>query len=362
MKIARYYTIGGTVVVPPDPEPIVTGITTTIKFASAPSSATATAAARKFNKKNHWAFEWDDATTGAATGLGILNNAFYTDGCGNNINYSGTLAFNGANETSGNEYTYSGGDGKVSKANMLAMINAGWEMSDHSYFHDPFGFGTSVTPLENTQRMQNYIKSLLNYWTRSKVVPTNYAGHATAARDLGYLYSTSEGTFDSFTPEGLYNPFGDWANVPSGFAALRRGFTDAWASSLADLKTAFDTTKAASNRFYRLGSHTIDSTAFQNLVSYIQANANDEFLVSSTREWLEYDEIKVRPFTQSLVGDTLTITMDLTDLNIKNRWKDQCYNITSEKQIVSVTTQGGDSTSFNASTGLVNVFKQTKVW
>lgn len=356
MKAARRYIIGE-----PDPEAPITSLVVQIKFATTPSSASAVVAQRKYNKKNHWAFEWDDATGGAATGLGILNSAYFTDGCGNNINYRGTLAFNGANENSGAEYTYPGGDGKVSKANMLAMINAGWEMSDHSYFHDPVGFGASVTPLDNTQRMQSYIKHLLNYWTRSKVVPTNYAGHATAARDLGYLYSTSEGTFDSFTPEGVFNPFGNWANVPAGFAALRRGFTDGWAGSLADLKAAFDTTKASTNRFYRVGSHTIDATAFQNLVSYIQANANDEFLVSSTREWLEYNEMKAQPFSQNLIGNTLTLTIDLTGLDSKNRWKDLSFNITSAATISSVTSNG-DSTSFNSATGLVNVFKQKTSW
>ncbi|WP_316817287.1 hypothetical protein [Pedobacter nyackensis] len=361
MKVARYYTIGGTIVVPPDPEPIITGITTTIKFVSAPSNATATIANRKFNKKNHWAFEWDDATSGAVTGLNILNNAFYTDGCGNNINYSGTLAFNGANETSGLEYTYAGGDGRVSKANMLAMITAGWEMSDHSYFHDPVGFGASVTPLENTQRMQTYIKNLLNYWTRSKAVPTNYAGHATAARDLGYLYSTSQGTFDSFTAEWMYAPPGQWSNVPSGFAPLRRDFTDNWSGSLTSLQNMVTTLKAATGKFFRVGSHTINATAFQDLVDFLVANSGDEFLVSSTREWLEYDEMKVQPINQVLSGDTLTISMDLTGLDVKNRWKDLSYNITSDATIASVTTDG-DSASFNSTTGLVNVFKQNKSW
>lgn len=357
MQVARNYTIGGTTIVPPDPEPIVTGITTTIKFVSAPSNATATVAPRKFNKKNHWAFEWDDASIGSVTALNTLNNAYYTDGCGNNINYSAAIAINGANETSGLEYTYSGGDGKVSKANMITMINAGWEISDHSYFHDPSGFGASVTPLENTQQMQTYIKSLLNYWTRSKVVPTNYAGHATAARDLGYLYSTSTGTFDDFTPEWMYAPPGSWDNVSSDFAPIRRDFTDQWANSLNYLKGVFDTLIASDNKFFRVGSHTIDATAFQSLVDYIVANSNDELLVCSTREWLEYAEMKALPFTQLLSGDTLTITVDLSDLDAKNRWKDLSYNITSDQNIDSVTTTG-DSATFNASTGLVNIFKQ----
>lgn len=146
---------------------------------------------------------------------------------------------------------------------------------------------------------------------------------------------------------------------PSVFAPVRRDFTDEWTSSLTSLKSIFDTPMASNNKFFRVGSHTIDATAFQNLVNYIESNANDELLVCSTREWLEYDEMKVQPINQSLVDDTLTISMEFLD--VKNRWKDLSYNITSDSTIESITTTG-DSAVFNATTGLVNVFKQTKVW
>lgn len=353
MKASRKYIIGV--------KPEVQKITVDVKFASAPTSAVATIAPRKYNKKNHWAFEWDDATFGAFYGLGVLNYAFYTDGCGNLKKYSGTLAINGANETSGLEYTYDGSDGRVSVADMNSMIDAGWEISDHSYYHDPVGHGSDKTSLWNTQQMQDYIKRLLNYWTRTKVVPTNYPGHATAAYDLGYLYSTSQGTFDGFTAEWQFAPPGNWSAVTPVFAALRRDFTDEWESSLASLKSMVDTMVAGTGKFFRVGSHTINVSAFRELVDYLVENTNDTFLVSSTREWLEYDEIKVKPFTQKLVGDTLTIETDITSLDPKMRWKDQSFNIVSDQQIISVTTNG-DSASFNPTTGLVNSFKQKKSW
>ncbi|SMC53371.1 polysaccharide deacetylase family protein [Pedobacter nyackensis] len=351
-----------------DPAPIDPNkLITKVKFASAPSSAVAAIAPRKFNKKNHWAFEWDDASSGAVTGLGILNNAFYTDGCGNSINYSGTLAINGANENTPEAYpldgyAYSGADGRASLTQMITMINAGWEISDHSYYHDPVGKGALYTAYQMTVMMQTYIQERLNYWTRSKVVPTNYAGHATAARDLGYLYSTSQGTFDSFTAEWVFAPPGNWVNVPADFAPLRRDFTDNWPGSLTNLQNMVTTLKAATGKFFRVGSHTINTTAFQSLVDFLVANSGDEFLVSSTREWLEYDEVRVQPITQSLLGDTLTITSDLTGLDPKNRWRDLSFNITSDQTIESVTTVGGDSSSFNPATGLVNVFKQINEW
>lgn len=364
IRVARNYIIG-TGIIPPDPEPDATKVTLQIKFAGNPTSAVAAIAPRKFNKEIHWGFDWDDASFGAYVGLNILNNAFYTDGCGNNIPYAGSLAINGANELSGLEYEYDGSDGKVSIANMLSMINSGWEISDHSYYHDPVENGADKTAEWNTIEMRGYIKRKLNYWTRSKVVPTNYPGHAQAAFDLGYLYSTSQGTFDSFTAEWMYAPPGNWANVPANFAPVRRDFTDEWPSSLSALKSMVDTLKSSANKFFRMGTHSTlqgaQVTAFQELINYMQANSSDKFLVSSTREWLEYDEMKVKPFTQSLIGDTLTIETDLTTLDEKMRWKDQSFNITSDKAIISVTTDG-DSASFNRTTGLVNSFKQKKQW
>lgn len=339
--------------------PIPKKITTQIKFASAPSAATATICDRKFNKKNTFSLEWDDASIGSIAGLSILNGASFTDGCGNNRTYTASVALNGANEVSGDEYLYN--TGLTIDIMRNQMIPAGWDFSDHGYFHDPVDFGADITPLQSTQKMQFFIKKILNYWTRSKVVPQNYEGHADAAGLMGYLYVTSQGTFDSYTPEWMFAPPGNYNNVPEGFAALRRDFTDEWATSLPALKINIDNLLNGTNQFYRLASHTIDQSAFQNLITYVQNNANDELLVATTREILEYNEMKGMPMTQSLIGDTLTLETDISLLDTKNRWKDQCFNITSDKEIVSVTTDG-NNTSFNPSTGLVNVFKQTNTW
>lgn len=339
--------------------PVSNKIKTQIKFASAPSSATATMCSMKFNKKNTFSPEWDDASVGSITGLSILSAASFTDGCGNNRPYTASVALNGANETSGEEYPYN--TGLTIDIMRNQMIPAGWDFSDHGYFHDPIGFGADITPLQSTQKMQFFIKKILDYWTRSKVVPQNYEGHADAAGLVGYLYVTSQGTFDSYTAEWAFAPPGNYANVPAEFAALRRDFTDEWATTLPALKIIIDNLLISTNKFYRLASHTIDATAFQNFITYIQANANDELLVVTTREILEYNEMKTMPVSQSLVGDTLTIETDISLLNTKNRWKDQCFDIVSDKQIISVTTDA-DSATFNATTGLVNVFKQKNIW
>lgn len=342
----------------PPVNPGVSKIITTIQLDGPPSSSNVVRCTRKYNKKGWLSFEWDDASLGAIEGLSILNGKFYTDGCGNYKNYSAALAINGAYEGTGIPYAYESG---MTKAIMRSMILKGWEISDHGYYHDPVGFGAEVTAMQSTALMQLFIKSLLNYWTRSKVVPQNYAGHALAADAQGYIYVTSQGTFDSYSPEWVFAPAGDFGVVPVRFGAVRRDFTDKWVTDLDHLKGMIDRVIAGNDKFYRVGSHTIDGTAFDNLMNYIQNSSSDKVMVCSTREVMEYREVAAMPFTKTVVGNTIVIETDLRVLDPKNRWKDQSFMVTTDRNVTGVTVSSG-SASFNSSTGLVNTFLETNLW
>ena len=334
-------------------------LTLQVTFTAPPTSPLAVVPNLKYNKKNWFSFEMDDMSTSIPTALSTLGGLSYTDGCGNNKPYTFGMAINGGNPFNGVEYPLDGNGGtQATKAQIQAVVDAGGDLSDHSYWHDPTGYGAGVTALQNTTLCADFIYRLFNgYQTRTKIVPNNHAGHAQAAFDSGYLYSTSEGTFDTFTPVGEYTPIGDFSLVPT-FGALRRGFTDTWSASLSDQKAVIDNLKTKTNWFYRLGSHNIDnSTAFTNFFNYVQTTANDEFLVATTREIFEYREMKALPITQNLVGNVLTVEVDMATLSTKNRWKDLSFMITGGT-IASVTTNA-TSSSFNATTGLVNIFKQT---
>lgn len=333
----------------------MSNIITTIKFATAPTTAVATVPTLKYNKKNWFSFEMDDMGDTIPFALSVLAGKSYTDGCGNNKPYTMSAAVNGANETSGIEYSMTDAIG----ARLRAVIAAGGDLSDHGYFHDPVGFGADVTPLQSTILMQDFIRRKFDgYEVRSKIVPTNYAGHAQAAFDQGYLYSTSQGTFDDFTPEWMYAPPGTFANLGSTFATPRRDFSDNWQGDLTYLKGVIDSVNSSTGKFYRIGSHYINNeAAFQEFFDYVQTTSNDELLVATTREVLEYREMRNLPITQNLVGDTLTITVDTTNLSSKSRWRDLSFLIDSDSDILSVITTATSST-FNPSTGLVNTFQQ----
>lgn len=334
-------------------------LTVQITFASNPTSAVATVPNQKFDKKNTFSLDFDDVSNSAGSALTFLNTKHFTDGCGNNISYRFGVGINGANTFNGLEYTFDGSNGsQTTKAKLLEIIAAGGDLSDHSYYHDPVGYGASTTAAQNTTLCYDFISRLFNgYKTRTKIVPSNNAGHAQAAYDQSYLASISESTFDSFTPEGLYNPRGLWSNV-TGFPALKRFFTDTWNSSQSGLKSEIDYLLTQTNGFMILGSHTIDNqTAFESVFNYLETNSADNVWIASTREILEFREMKALPMSQNLVGNVLTITINTSGLNTKNRFRDMTFKIASDKNIIGITTNA-TSSSYSNTTHIVNVFKQ----
>ncbi|MBB2148782.1 hypothetical protein [Pedobacter gandavensis] len=331
-------------------------IITTIKFAAPTGTVNMVKPNLKYNKRNWMGFDFDDVAAWVVDAYNVIRQYKYTDGCGIDHPYAMTMAINGANETSGQEYTFSEG---LTVAMVMAMTKVGrCDLSDHGYFHDPVGFGANVTAAESTIRMQDFVKRKFNYWTRSKTVPQNYAGHAQAAFDQGYLYVTSQGTFDTFTPEWEFAPPGDYSKVNKSFGAVRRDFSDKWQEDEAFLKTKVNDLVASNNKFFRIGSHTVDVEYFGRFCQYLMTQSNDNTLCCTTRELFEYEEMKRQPTTWDVQGDTLTITTDINGLDAKNRWKDLSFLISSDQQIKSVTTNG-DSCTFNPGTGLVNVYKET---
>jgi hypothetical protein len=182
-----------------------------------------------------------------------------------------------------------------------------------------------------------------------------------AANAQGYIYVTSQGTFDSYSPEWVFAPAGNFGVVPVSFGAVRRDFTDQWANDLNYLKGMIDKVIGGEDKFYRVGSHTIDGVAFDQLMAYIQNSASDNVMVCSTREVMEYREVAAIPFTKTIVGNTIVIETDLRGLDPKNRWKDQSFMVTTDRNVTGVTVSSG-SASFNSSTGLINTFLETNLW
>lgn len=336
-----------------------------ITFADAPNDASVTAAPLKYGKKGWMSFEWDDGSTGSLAGLAKMKTKFYTDGAGGSVSFRGAVAVNGraayANAEMGDNYP-----NKVTYANMSEMIAAGWDIENHSFYHEPTGnFNYGTDRARNIKELDELIHARLKYKMNGHVVPTNYTGFPTAAKEFGYLFSTSQGTFDNLPPGNPnYKTIHAFADAPKSFSSFARLFSDDWVDLEKRAKAAFDLLLAApAGSYFRFGTHTIDEQAFGRVMDYFEDQSKDEILIVSTREVMEYRIVADLPRKSTLNGRVLTVEIDTSTLPDRFRWRDLSLMVTSDAKISSVTPIGNiDRATFNAETGLVNVFKQKTSW
>lgn len=335
-----------------------------IVFESQPGNATATIAKLKYNKFGWVSVEWDDNSPNALTALGILKNKFYTDGCGNKIMYAGALAVNGRNQYSNDEAANI--PNNVNYAQMLDLISKGWDIENHSYYHEPGGnYNYGEDRNRNVKELDELLVTRIKYKMNGLVVPTNYDGFPTAAKNYGYLFSTSQGTHDGFAPAGkpVYKDVQDFALAPENFSAFNRMFFDDWGEMERGVTKAINEIAIKSFHYFRFASHTIDEAAFIRIMNHFEQTTNDKILMAPTREVMEYRLMAKMPVTYSLSGNKLTVEVNTATLPDRFRWRDLSFNVSSDKKIKEVNIINAiDKTSFNSNTGLVNIFKQVTQW
>ncbi|MFV0607164.1 MAG: hypothetical protein ACK5NK_15135 [Niabella sp.] len=335
-----------------------------VVFESVPTSATATIATLKYNKQGWASVEWDDNSISSLTGFEKLKNTFYTDGCGNNIPYTGAVAVNGRNQYNNEEAGLLSMN--VTYNQMTDLINCGWDIENHSYYHEPTGnYNYGNDRNRNVKELEDLIFARINYKMNGLVVPTNYDGFPTAAKNFGYLFSTSQGTFDGLPPAGnpVYKDVQDFALAPVDFSSFNRMFYDNWNEMETAAKKAIDVIITKNNHYFRLASHGIDAAAFSRIIDYFKQKTNDKILMVPTREVMEYRQMAKMPVILELKDGKLTIQVKIHTLADRIRWRDLSFMINSDKKIKSVTALNAiDSVTFNSNTGLINVFKQVHIW
>lgn len=370
MKASKNYKIGGTVVVPPiDPPsnqdfPGIVNIT--VNFNSSPT-ATVDFPKLKYNKSKAILMEFDDNSLSVVTAYDKLKTTFYTDGCGNNKNFSVGLAVNAKNNFNNAEW----GDNypnKTTYAQRGALIPFGLDIMNHSYYHEPTGnYNNGVDITRNLRDLDAFILEKDKYKMNSLVVPTNYAGYQLAARDFGYLFGSSEGTFDGLTPyPGQYNALGNVNNIPKqSYTAIKRTFSDNWTNA-GPQWAAIDTLFSSAADYFEIGSHgTGDGVNFINWVNSIVSRSNDTTLFQSMREFMEYRHLKENVVkTQTTTGNSLKISLDYSGVPNKNlSWFDLSLLINSNQTISSISIDDPSfSLSYNTTTKLINIFKRKTQW
>jgi len=335
-----------------------------ITFESDPGNAKVTVANLKYNKSGWASVEWDDNSPQALKGFRLLKNKTYSDGCGNNIAYTASLAVNGFNQFLCEEVA--GIPENVNYNQMKELIAGGWDIVNHSYYHNPTGnCGYGENWDRNIKELDELIHKKIDYKMNGSVVPTNYSGFPTAAQKFGYLFSSSQGTFDTYAPGAVptYKEYFNFDLAPKNFSAFGRIFYDDWAQLETSVKNALQETANRSNFYFRFASHTIDETIFSRMLNSFSTISNDRLLFISTREIMEYRIVASQPVKSEKKGNSLIVEIDGSKIPERFRWRDLSFLVTGDSKIASVNMVSGiDKTSFNPATGLVNIFKQKTAW
>ncbi|ATP58135.1 hypothetical protein CPT03_17520 [Pedobacter ginsengisoli] len=341
-----------------------------VVFNGNPTSADALIPSLKYNKSKAILMEFDDAALTVVTAYEKLSKTFYTDGCGNNKNYSLGLAVNGKNQYNGKEMgLYTGY--AATYGQRLPLILKGMDIMNHSYYHEETGnFNNGKDREKNIKDLDALILEKQGYKINTLIVPSNYTGFQTAAADFGYIGGGSQGTFDKFTQIGKYSPKAKLNDIkPFNYLAIRRAFTDDWSSGGAQWELSNDLLSGNSFDFFEIGTHGIkDEEAvrgFNDWIDNIALKSKDNLIFCSLREFLEYAYIKDHVTkTQLVSANTLVITLDYSTVLNKNiSWYDLSLIVKSDKSIASVSINNPDfSLAYNKDTKLINVNRRKIKW
>ena len=345
-------------------------VNVTAQLNAAAAGASASFCKFKYNKRKQIIMEFDDAAMSVTTAFDKLEQTFYTNGCGTNINYALGLAVNGRNQFNNAEFGFYDGYA-ATYAQRAPMIKKGVDIMNHSFYHEEAGnFNYGADRERNVRELDEMILLKEKYKMNTLVVPTSWPGFMSEAAAQGYIGGSSQNTFDNFPQRPLYNARGKVEDIPVfTYQAIFRDFTDIWNNTgvqwnLINALFADDTFN-----YFEIGTHGIAKDGqpenFNTWIDAIHSLANDGVIFSSLREFLEYIHVHQHVIkTETIVGNTVKITLDYSAVpNQFIRWFDVSMLLNSNAAIINVTTDDNSfAVSFNPETNLININKQKLVW
>ncbi|RNI28795.1 T9SS type A sorting domain-containing protein [Rufibacter latericius] len=356
-----------------------------IGLSNVTSTPTAAYANLKYNKAGVFNFEMDDNSGKAVDVFRVLNGGtasngvtypgkFFTDGCGNKINYRGAVALNFLNNYNQDQVVNNAAGKKINQEGLNLLVGNNWTLENHGYAHSAgntlIDGDIAKNIHENTKVFYSKMAAAgLPYRIRVAVTPTNDEGYQPTAKQLGYIGLTTQTRRDD-------------ASLFSGYAALspdwtqmlytHRSFNDKWDQTTTNsFKEKIDrllllNATTATPQMFRLGTHGPDLPKWAELMDYLQTASKDRVWVPSLQELIEYFEVKrllVRTSTYDATAKKLIITLNYSKIPEHNRFRDVSLLIKGAN-VTSVSVKSGslDKVSFNSSTGLINLYKVKKTF
>ncbi|GAB2547577.1 hypothetical protein [Spirosoma aerophilum] len=361
-------------------------ITIRVKFTDKPSSPTTTYADLKYDKSIGFIPVKDDG------GIGDFNVVYpfvvggqagdgssypgltYTDGAGKSVKWHYTFAWN-ANDTH-NSYA-----SVTNWAQARTMFASGAiDFSNHSLTHAAY-----YSRYYDLKQNEINLYDQIGIKTRTFTIPTDYEGFVESSFAQGYILTASQGygpngdaSDDNNGPEKFNVLWGERvkSNETRRLITTRRWWGDYWtATETAKAKRWVDdafeasTGTSADTKFvYQAFSHGLnypflDASQFTNykgFLEYIQNHSKnqDRTWISGLQEFAEYLEVKKGLVkSESVTGNGITIKLDYSQLSEDLMWRDVSL-LVQGGTIESVSVNGADDFSFNASTGLINIYKK----
>lgn len=343
-------------------------LSVSIQFDGPVSSATVSKAVLKYNKDFAYSFTQDDTPESGFSMMyklfhgGTLkdnttsNGLFYTDGAGNNVNFKAGVAINGNSvvpNASSNQW-----DAYLSWNKVQQLFDDGWDILNHSFQHST-SLGSSAA--YNYQVAQNIdvVRNQIGFEMTHFVVPTGDKGY--------YLPAFNNGSVALYDQAYELPGFNgglkvDSAINPANFQ-LYRQFVASYNTTKIDQVAA--NSVGGNHYWYNEFTHNIavnnwgggmTPTDFRNYMTYI---ANTYGSGGSDRVWMAplqevYEYLVVRDaivMYSSLVGNTLTLTFDLSAIPSNLRRHALTLKINSATTFSNVTVTGATSSSFNGTSG-----------
>ena len=339
-----------------------------ITLSGSPSNVSVGTKKLKYGKEGAFSIVYDDRPLSALDGFNLMPT--FTDGTGKQIKYTASIASNGV--------TYSGQDfsanGALTLQQLKFLVENSWGLSDHGYYHGvnqqltDAGFTVSDNVEQNRLYHFNQLKNLgAEYILRTGVVPNNDAGYHSVWEQKGYLAGVSQNTFDNYTA----NPAADYVNdgvanvnnLSAGYQVFARRFSDLVNQAntnnlINNLNTLFSQSSPSNAALLIYGTHETQNPFLSQILNHIQNNGGDRIWVTSLHEFMEYNEVRHKTsISHSVSGNVVTINLN-QQLPDATRWRDLSLQLVSDQNILNVTATGADSVSFNAATGLINVYKR----
>nr|NQU88924.1 T9SS type A sorting domain-containing protein [Bacteroidota bacterium] len=343
------------------------GIFITVLLDNVPQYLTVSKASLKYNKHFAYSFALDDGREDAYThAFQVLNGGyldenntnypglFYTDGCGNDIPFRASLAWNSVNASYADLHINT--PDYITWDKLTEMYNAGWDVLNHSYSHAAYnGTDYNFEIAEN----RDHVTRLAGIDMSHFVVPSG---------DSNYIIPAfSQGNKVVYTKEnsylGYYNglPIDDPINY-NGLRIFRKmlyddafdinnisGYIDGVAANSSNSNHYWWTEFTHRVKFEQIGGSLVFPT-FEYYMNYIGQtygkNGSDRIWMAPHQEVYEYLRTRDESvLSYALNGNVLTILLDVENIPGDLRNYALTINIDSDASFSSADISGGELVS-----------------